>query len=95
MDSKTNCGNGHMKPVTEPQKKVLAFYMAYEEDNGRPPTLKEAAAFFGVSRQGILFRIRKLQAKGLMEGGGLNKPRDKRSYRPTIGRVRNEPRDDG
>ena len=95
MDSKTTCGNGLERPISEPMRKLLAFYMAYEEDNGRPPTIREAAASTGMSYQCVSEKCRKLKRRGLMEGGGLDKPKRERYYRPTIERVGNEPRDDG
>ena len=95
MDGKTTCGNGLERPISQPMKKLLAFYMAYEEDNGRPPTLREAAAFMGMSYQCVSEKCRKLKKRGLMDGGGTNKPSGERCYRATIGRAGNGPRDDG
>lgn len=56
--------------VTENQRRTMAFFMAYTEDNGRPPTLDEVAVFLGVSKQYVHQIVRALEKKGLMANGG-------------------------
>lgn len=53
--------------VSEPQKRVLAYFMSYEKENGRPPTLAECAAFLGCSRENVRQAAVALKRKGLMD----------------------------
>ena len=55
--------------MTEAQKRVLAFFRAYEQDNGSPPTLQECADFLGCSRENVRQHAAVLRKKGLMERG--------------------------
>lgn len=52
--------------VTEREKQVLAFFMAYEEENGRAPSLQEVANFLGLSKQRVGQFVKRLEKKGLM-----------------------------
>ena len=56
-------------PPTRREVMCLAFFRAYEQDEGVPPTLEECAAFMGVSRERVRQHLTRLEAKGLVERG--------------------------
>ena len=58
-----------LTPPTRREMTCLAFFRAYEQDEGVPPTLAECSAFMGVSREGVHQHLRRLEAKGLVERG--------------------------
>lgn len=58
-----------LTPPTRREMACLAFFRAYEQDEGVPPTLAECSAFMGVSRERVHQHLRRLEAKGLVERG--------------------------
>ena len=58
-----------LTPPTRREVTCLAFFRAYEADEGVPPTLAECSAFMGVSRERVHQHLRRLEAKGLVERG--------------------------
>ena len=56
-----------LTPPTRREMMCLAFFRAYEQDEGVPPTLAECSAFMGVSRERVHQHLKRLEAKGLVE----------------------------
>ena len=66
--------------VTEREKQVLAYVLAYEEKRGLPPTYKEIAFAFGISRQRVGQITRNLKEKGFL----TYEPHTKRGLKVTL-----------
>ena len=56
-----------LTPPTRREMTCLAFFRAYEQDEGFSPTIRECAAFMGVSHERVHQILKRLEAKGLVE----------------------------
>ena len=56
-----------MNPLTEKQKRVLAFVQRMLSSDGRPPTQEQMAEEFGVSRSSVRDLVSTLVGKGYLE----------------------------
>jgi DNA-binding Lrp family transcriptional regulator len=67
-----------VREVTDKQREVWHYYLAYACRNGFQPTITEVAARFGVTRRAIADRLVQLAVKGIVE---LPRAAQERCYR--------------
>lgn len=67
-----------LRPLTDRQHQVLAFFVDYTRENGMPPTIRDVGQHFGFSPRAAYDHVRRLVCKGMLRhrGGG----RSSRSY---------------
>ena len=55
-----------LPPLTRRQRDILAFFVAYKEENSISPTLEEIAQNFGLNKVTIFGHISELEKKGVL-----------------------------
>ena len=56
--------------LTLKQSELLHYWRTYTAERGLPPTIKEAATYFGVAIPTIYERLQAMRRKGVVEHGG-------------------------
>lgn len=56
------------KPLSDRQKRILAYIKKYVQENGRPPTIREIGTAVSISSTSVVnYNLTKLKEKGLLE----------------------------